>query len=95
MEGSILDSLVQTFGLKLKSLRNLRVFVVSNVNSKLNLSENIFQSNLFSHFIIVMCCVYVSVLVLFRLPVLLFSLHLHLICLFYILILCTVGARLD
>ena len=95
MEGSILDSLVQTFGLKLKSLRNLRVFVVSNVNSKLNLSENIFQSNLFSHFIIVMRCVYVSVLVLFRLPVLLFSLHLHLICLFYILILCTVGARLD
>ena len=33
------------------------------MNSKLNFSENIFQPNPFSHFTIVMHCVYVSVLV--------------------------------
>ena len=62
MEGSILDSLVQKSGMKLKNL-NSWSFVVSNVNSKLNFSENIFWPNPFSHFILVMRCVYVSVLV--------------------------------
>ena len=61
MEGSILDSLVQKFGMKLTSLSNLRVFVVSNVNSKQNFSENIVQPNRFSYFIRAMRCVYVTV----------------------------------
>ena len=37
MEGSILDSLVQKFGMKLTSLSNLRVFVVSNGELKAKL----------------------------------------------------------
>ena len=61
MEGSILGSLVQKFGMNLTSLSNLGVFVVSNVNSKLNFSENIVQPNLFSYFIRAMRCVYVTV----------------------------------